>query len=508
MSKAINPITRMDYPDPDVIRVGNTFYMVSTTMHFFPGCEILRSFDLVNWEHASFVYETLDSTPAQKLEEGQIYGKGMWAATIRYHKGIFYIIFVANDTHKTYLYRAEEIGGPWRKSNIEGFYHDCSLLFDDDDEAYLVYGNRNIYLTQLNKDLTGPKEGGLHRLILSDKDNPSLGYEGTHFYKINGKYYVFFIHSLPDRWRRVEACFIADSLDGEFRGGDCFNDDRNYCGAGVAQGGIVDTEDGKWYALLFQDSGAVGRMPILLPVTWDGEWPVFGVDGKVPETFETPNNNPGYEYAPLVGSDDFISATFKPFWQWNHEPDMDKVKVDVAKGNLCLENGKLCNAVTEAKNVLTQRMTYPGCVCEITVDASSIKEGDYAGICAFQGCFAAAGVTKRDGRYYAVMMERNPEDYDAKVASKEAEAVLLPGDASCIRFKVEVDFTFMKDEAKLFFDSGNGYQQIGPAHKLFFRLDHFTGCRVGLYSYATKELGGKAKFSKFQYNQIEELTQK
>ena len=96
--------------------------MVSTTMHFMPGCEILRSYDLVHWEHAAFVYDRLDSTPAQALADGlNIYGKGMWAASLRYHKGIFYICFAANDTHKTYLYRSDSIEGPWHKSQIEGF---------------------------------------------------------------------------------------------------------------------------------------------------------------------------------------------------------------------------------------------------------------------------------------------------------------------------------------------------------------------------------------------------
>lgn len=92
----VNPITRLDYPDPDVIRVEDTYYMVSTTMHFMPGCEILQSFDLVHWEHVTYVYETLDHTDAQQLKSGQnIYGQGMWAASLRYHEGRFYICFVA-----------------------------------------------------------------------------------------------------------------------------------------------------------------------------------------------------------------------------------------------------------------------------------------------------------------------------------------------------------------------------------------------------------------------------
>ena len=122
MALGTNPILDMDFPDPDVIRVGNTYYMVTTTMHFFPGCEILRSYDLINWEHLTYVYERLDSTPAEKLDgEEYIYGKGMWAATIRYHKGIFYILFVANDTQKTYLYRSADIMGPWKKSTVDSF---------------------------------------------------------------------------------------------------------------------------------------------------------------------------------------------------------------------------------------------------------------------------------------------------------------------------------------------------------------------------------------------------
>ena len=106
------------------------------------------SADLIHWEHAAFVYERLDSTPAQRMEgEENIYGQGMWAASLRYHKGTFYVIFVSNDTHKSYLYRSEKIEGPWRKSEIEGFYHDNSLLFDDDGRVYIVYGNREVYLT-------------------------------------------------------------------------------------------------------------------------------------------------------------------------------------------------------------------------------------------------------------------------------------------------------------------------------------------------------------------------
>ncbi len=139
-----NPVLYTDFPDPDIIRVGDTYYLASTTMHFMPGCDILRSYDLMNWEFVSHVYETLEDIPGHRLEGGaHIYGQGMWAPSLRYHQGVFYICFTANDTQKTYLFMAGDPAGPWEKTNIEGFYHDNSLFFDDDGRIYIVYGIPN-----------------------------------------------------------------------------------------------------------------------------------------------------------------------------------------------------------------------------------------------------------------------------------------------------------------------------------------------------------------------------
>ncbi len=518
---ALNPLTKLDFPDPDVIRVEDTYYMVSTTMHFMPGCEILQSYDLVHWEHVCYVYDRLDGTKGQKLEDGQnIYGKGMWAATLRFHKNRFYIVFVANDTGKTYLFTSDRIDGEWEKRTIEGFYHDCSLLFDEDDKVYLAYGNKDIYLVELKEDLSGPKEGGLSRLVVSDEGNERLGYEGAHFYKINGKYYLFFIHSLPDRWRRVEACFVADSLDGEWKGQDILNDDMGYCGQGVAQGGIVDTPEGNWYAILFQDRGAVGRIPVLIPVTWENDFPVFGRNGCIPDTFAIENNHAGYPYTPLVQSDDFRGADaldkaearrwygsfgFKSVWQFNHEPDLSLIDWDKTEGKVRIKTDRTCEHVTQAKNVLTQRMSYPGAVGEVTVDAQHLQEGDIAGICALQGCYGLVGVTKRDGKKYVVMISKQAEDDTLQAATnkecweQEWEAYPIEGDT--VQFKIEAAFENMKDEAKFYYKDGYRWKKIGNAHKLYFKLDHFTGCRFGLFVYSTKQSGGEAAFSNFVYRQ-------
>ena len=516
---AKNPLTRLDYPDVDVIRVEDTYYMVSTTMYFMPGCEILRSYDLVHWEHAAYVYDRLDSTPAQKLEEGNIYGKGMWAASLRYHNGKFYVCFVANDTQKTYLYTADKVEGPWEKHIMEGFYHDCSLLFDDDGRTYIVYGNRHIHLTELKEDLSGPKPGGLDRIVVKDADGPFLGYEGTHMYKINGKYYLFFIHSLQNEWKRTEACFVSDSLEGEFAGGDVLNDDMGYCNQGVAQGGIVDTPDGKWYAVLFQDRGAVGRIPVLVPMTWKEDFPVLGERGRVPLTFEVTSTRPEHVYEPLVGSDDFKfepglnkeeearkygSFGFKSAWQFNHEPELSLVHCDEEKGVLWLETNTLCDSLVKAGNTLTQRMLYPGCAAEVTVDISKLKDGDYAGLCVLQSCYGFVAVTKRDGKAYVVMQNKEAAkpgmtEYNPDDLVKEWEAVEIDGDT--ITLKVVADFTNMKDTAKFLYKKGWGFNKIGTDHKMYFKLDHFTGCRFGLFMYSTKESGGQAGFSNFVYKE-------
>jgi|SRR5690625_604119 len=512
MSKVIqvkNPIVPLDYPDPDVIRVGDTYYMVSTTMHFFPGCEILRSYDLVNWEHVTFVYDRLDSTPGQKLEgEKNIYGRGMWASTIRYHKGKFYIIFAANDTRTTYLYTSEQIEGPWEKSTIEGFYHDSSLLFDDDDRVYLVYGNRDVRLIELESDLSKPKENGINRIVVSDQDNPNLGYEGAHFYKINGKYYLFLIRSLPDRWMRVEGCFVADSLEGDFRGGDVLIDDRDYCGQGVAQGGIVDTPDGNWYAILFQDHGAVGRIPILVPISWEDDFPVFGVDGKIPTHFKTKSTRPGHDYQPLVDSDDFKTSYdtaygLAPMWQFNHEPVVADYQLNHEQGFFEIKTSKLVDGLPQATNTLTQRMLFPNSAAEVTLDASQLNDGDVAGFSAFQGAYAFVGLTKEAGKFYVVMKTKpvdkpDEQSFDTNELN-EQEWERIEIDHPVATFKIEVDFWQMKDVARLYYQVNDEFKQLGPDHQLAFKLDHFVGCRFALFSYSTKETGGLARFSKFNY---------
>jgi beta-xylosidase len=158
--------------------------------------------------------------------------------------------------------------------------------------------------------------------------------------------------------------------------------------------------------------------------------------------------------------------------------------------------------------MLTQRMMYPGCLGEVTVDVSKLQDGDYAGLCALQGYYGFVGVTKKNGQKYLVMLNRETP-YGEKMGyvrdtepGNECEAVPFDGDS--VRLKIEVDFTDMKDEAKFYyFDEGaNQYHQIGKTHRLSFKLDHFAGCRFGLTVYSTKEAGGSAAFTNFTFKEI------
>ena len=489
-----NPILMTDIPDPDVICVDGTFYMITTTMHFMPGGEILRSYDLINWEHASYVFDSIDGTAGQRLEgDEHIYGKGMWAGSIRYHEGMFYVAFSCNDTQKTYIYKSSSVNGPWTRIVTEGFYYDLSLLFDG-DRIYVVHGNRDVYITELNKDMTAPKEGGLSRLLVSDTEAKILGYEGSHIYKIDGRYYLFLIHSLPDRWRRVEAMFSADSLDGEFVGGDILDTDLGDRHDGAAQGGIVEGPEGVWHAVLFRDNGALGRIPVVVPVRKENGGFTFETDIR---EIETTSLRPEYKYRPLVGSDDFRGTSddkeeygsfgFKSFWQFNHEPDLSLVDRDPEAGKVTIRTDKLSSDMTHARNTLTQRTVGPRCSAEVTVDISSLSEGDTAGLAILQGKYAYVGITRRNDGYHAVMYSED----------KEIESFAIGGNE--VRLRAECDFEDGRDEVRFLIDTGDGFRSIGDVHKMQFTLDHFTGARFALFVMSEKTVGGQAAFSDFGY---------
>ena len=321
--KAHNPIIYADVPDMSMVRVGNTYYMSSTTMHFSPGLPIMESKDLVNWKLINYAYDTLANIDALNLVNGKsTYGRGSWASSLRYHNGVYYATTFSQTTNKTYIYSTKNIEkGPWKRVEFSPAYHDHSLFFDDDGKVYLLYGGNKLSLVQLNEDLSGVKMGGVQQVVIENASLPSqqhggLGAEGSQLYKIKGKYYLFNITWPPGGMRTV-VIHKADKITGPWEGKIGLQD------KGVAQGGLIEKPDGTWYSYLFRDYGAVGRVPYLVPVKWENGWPVLGVNGKVPDELDLPANKS--LISGIVASDNFTpkksDRALPLVWQWNHNPD-------------------------------------------------------------------------------------------------------------------------------------------------------------------------------------------
>ena len=500
MKTASSYIIPADFPDPDIIRVDDTYYMVSTTMHFMPGCVILRSYNLVDWEHAAYVYDELEATEKETLADNKgAYGKGMWAASLRYHNDKFYISFVANDTGKTYLFTSEKIEGPWQRSQIKGFFHDMSLLFDDDGRVYCVSGNMNIHLTEMEPDLSGPKAGGINKIIIQDDpENVILGCEGSHIYKINGKYYITFIH-MPKGKMRTQACYVSDKIDGPYTGNDVLCSDLANWNSGTAQGGIVQAPNGNWYSIVFQDHGALGRIPVLVPVKFVDDFPVFGAAGFAPKDVNVPDLRPDYEYK-LLYSNDFTN----PAWQWNHIPNKDLVKVKPSL--FTVKTDKVCKNVVQAANTLTQRSFTEHCAGSVEIDASTINEGDIAGLCALEGEYGYIGITKKDGKYILITAEHKIPytPWSMGVFDDEEAVITAEKEISSpnLRLKATFNLEHTKENVQFAFADNPGengeFEDFGAPVKLRYTLDQFVGVRFALFCYSTKKTGGTASFKEFK----------
>ena len=491
--QAHNPIIFADVPDMSIIRVGHTYYMSSTTMHMSPGVPIMKSNDLVNWHLINYAYDTLVNNDEMDLTNGKsTYGRGSWASCIRYHNGIYYVSTFSATSGKTHIYTTKNIEkGPWKAISFAPAYHDHTLFFDDDGKVYLITGNKKISLIELNKDLTGVMQGGINKVIIENSSKPSesvgvsvLG-EGSQFFKVNGKYYLFNI-TWPKGGMRTVIIHRADKITGPWEGRIALQD------LGVAQGGLIDMPNGTWYAYLFRDYGSVGRIPYLVPVKWENGWPVLGVNGKVPEALDLPANRsliPG-----IVNSDEFTrKKSDRPLplvWQWNHNPDNHLWSVTSRKGYLRLTTGRIDTNFLLARNSLTQRTIGPICSGSTSLDVSEMKDGDFAGLALLQKNYGLLGVRVEGDKKVIVMMNAsNGNPVDAENVSLNQKTIF---------FKVECDFTNKKDIANFFYSlDGKVWKHIGTQLKMTYTLPHFMGYRFALFNYATKNIGGYADFDFF-----------
>ena len=510
--KIQNPMLWADVPDPDIIRVGDTFYLVSTTMHLMPGAPIMKSKDLKNWETVGYIFDRLTDSPKYDLQEGTAYGRGQWATSLKYHKGRFYALLAPNEQGPmgdTYIFTAEKAEGPWTILSRMRHFHDSSLFFDDDDRVYVVYGTGE--MMELKADLSDVIEGTHQQIFQREEDEKGI-LEGSRVIKHNGKYYLLMISHVyePGRHRR-EVCYRADDIHGPWEkqvilesefGGFSYE----------AQGTIVDTQDGDWYGIIFQDRGGVGRVLTVMPCRWINGWPMLGDEnGKVPN--EVRPLKSGEPETSIVKADDFSDTKLGLHWQWNHNPIDKAWSLSERPGFLRLKTNRIVQNLYLAPNTLTQRMEGPQCCGAIEMDLSKMKDGDRAGLAAFNSDTGALTIKKNGKKLVLEMSEQKVELTEREKAVTNVEEKVIESielKQQKIWLRIDADFRptggrFGGTDTATFYYSLDGEQwtKIGSDYRMSFDWRRFfMGSKFAIFCYATKKAGGYVDIDDFKYNKI------
>jgi beta-xylosidase len=509
-----NPLFYDEFSDPDIIRVGEDFYLTGTTMHTVPGLPLLKSKDLVNWELLGYVFNKFTLGPEFNMEQGkEAYGQGIWAPCIRYHNNTFYVFSNVNG-HGMQVFTAKNPAGPWEHKPLNSEIYDLSVLFDDDGKIYAVYNYNEVHLVELKPDLTGTVEG-TDRIIIPAGNN--MG-EGHHMYKIRGKYYIISANYAPvGRMQCARAdspygpyetvAISAEETMGTQRGWLTQNagygklpeagaelgltpPGDNYLGAvTLHQGGIVDLPNGDWWGFSMMDFRSVGRTTCISPVTWKEGWPYFGLEGnpgRSPRTWTKPNVAAHSEpVAPYKRNDDFSGPVLSNVWQWNHNPVDNKWELNAKKGSLRLHTMPAKDFLW-ARNTLTQRGIGPVSLATARLDATSLKTGDYAGIAILNIPYATLGIEKTQNGFVL--------RYYDQTTNATIENNLNSG---LISLRIRGDFD--NDFAQFSYSTDNeNFIVIGDPVCMSYQLKTFQGSRYALFAYnRDNREGGYADFLDF-----------
>ena len=514
-----NPLFYDEFSDPDILRVGDDYYLAGTTMHAVPGVAILHSKDLVNWENISYCFDRFDFTDdAFSLKNHkEIYGQGIWAPCIRYANGQFYVFSNINGKGLQ-CFTSKDIRGPWKHHNLKGNIHDLSVLFDDDGKIYAIYGYGEVKCTELHPDMSGPKEE-TERVIIPEGN--AVG-EGHHIYKIDGMYYLVSTDYMPNGrtlcsrsksiWGPYETITIsADEnfgyhgagrtmvpRDSKYRIGEDgtkfaigpTSPDATGCD-NAHQGGIVQAKDGSWWALLMQDFHSIGRTVCLMPVTWKDGWPMIGLEGnlgRAPRTWLKPHIETGVTpHAPYKRSEDFNGKTLGRVWQWNHNPD--DTKWSLKKGRLRLQ-AQPAEQLMWARNTLTQRVIGPVSIATVELYTKGMKDGDVAGLGNINVPCSWIGVVKEDSRLRLRCFEQLTNDTVTQDIATDGpiDKIFLRMVGSYDKDQVHYEYSF----------NGKDFKQLGREMPLSYQLITFQGSRHALFAFNHKgQQGGYAEFDNF-----------
>ena len=513
-----NPLFYDEFSDPDIIRVGDDYYLAGTTMHTVPGLVILHSKDLVNWENISYCFDRFDfNDDAFSLKNHQeIYGQGVWAPAIRYANGQFYV-FTNINGKGLQCYTSKDIRGPWKHHNMQGRIYDLSVLFDDDGKIYAIHGYGEVKCTELKPDMSGPIEETERTII---PEGNAVG-EGHHMYKINGMYYLISTDYLPNGrtlcsrskniWGPYETITItADETfgyhaapltqvpqgvkyrigeDGTKFGIPAVDKDATAC-TNIHQGGIVEDQNGQWWALLMMDFHSIGRTVTLAPITWKDGWPMLGLEGnlgRAPRTWFKPNiNTDNKPHAPYERNDDFNAKSLGRVWQWNHNPDDTKWSLN--NGRLRLQSMP-AEQLMWARNTLTQRVIGPTSIATVELYTKGMKDGDVAGLGNINVPCSWIGIVRNDNTLTIRCFEQATNDTVDVVAKLKSTNKLW--------LRMVGDFDHDRAHYEYSLDGAN-YQQLGREMPLSYQLISFQGSRHALFAFNYKgKKGGFAEFDNF-----------
>ena len=493
-----NPVIWEDLPDPDVIRVGDTYYYSSSSFHQSPGAPLLRSYDLVHWEYLSHSVPVLDFDSSYDLDGGRAYVNGVWASTLQYRQSnqSFYWMGCMHNVGGGQVFTSKSPQGPWEKHSTKACYYDMGLLIDpDSDDMYVAYGHGDISVAKLAHDGFSEER---HQVVFQTPADLSGPLEGSRFYKINGDYYIF-------TTQYANGEYVARSRNGPFGPYELrpFAVRLPYAGKDAGhsphQGGIVQTQNGDWYYMAFNDAFPAGRLPVMAPVTWKDGWPkVELIDGSWAASYPRPNLPCAADKvrAPLV-HDDFSSSTLNPEWEWNHNPDNKRWS---AGNGLALQTATVTRDIYSARNTLTIRTRGPESTATIELEFDEMMDGDVAGLAAWRDSSAWIGLKKEGDAVRVAMVDGISLDknWQTEGFGTEVASAPLTGQRVWLRVEANIRTSERGGYARFYYSTdGENFSPLGNTFTMKRDWPYFLGYRFAIFNYATKQLGGEVKVVSF-----------
>lgn len=480
-----NPVLYADYSDPDVVRVGGDYYMTASSFTAVPGLPILHSRDLVNW---SLIGHALEEILPKTVFDRPRHGQGVWAPSIRHHKGEYYI-FWGDPDFGIYRVRAKDPRGPWEVPVLvkegKGLIDPCPL-WDEDGKAYLVHayaGSRAgvkslLVLNRMDPEGTRVLDRG--RVIFDGHDgHPTV--EGPKFHKRNGHYYIFApAGGVATGWQLV---LRSKEIYGPYQERIVLEQGSTATN-GPHQGAWVEGPGGGDWFLHFQDAGAYGRILHLQPMGWTGDWPWMGRDldgngiGEPVPSHVKPLG--GGEIATPPESDEFDSHALGLQWQWQANPETTWYSLIPGRGFLRLFSLNMAegeNNLWNRPNLLLQKFPAPGfrASAKIKLVPEGAAMGKSAGLLVFGLDYATLTLTQRGNEF--VLRQTLAVEAGDNLGEELIEEVKLKGNEAVLQVVVRgpdalCQFRYSTD--------GEVFKDIGKPFKA--REGQWVGAKVGLFS--------------------------